>query len=88
MSGFRKHGRRLAKCLVRLSHTELGELVAETRDISETGVFLNSRDLVNIVNVGERFNAKLYNTVAEKAVSETRLMVVRLTDDGVGLAFE
>ena len=88
MSGFRKHGRRLAKCVVRLAHSEFGELVAETRDISETGVFVNSRDLVSIVTVGDRFNAKLYNLAEKKGVSETRMMVVRLTDEGVGLAFD
>lgn len=85
MSGFRKHGRTLVKCAVRLTHKEIGDVIAETRDISETGVFVSCRELVHFISIGDEFEAKLYNT--DKEVSETSMRVVRLTSDGVGLAF-
>lgn len=85
MSEFRKHGRKLVKCAVRLNHKEFGEIVTETRDISETGVFVSCADLVSFVAIGERIQARLYADC--DSVSETHLEVVRLSDEGVGLAF-
>jgi len=85
MSGFRKHGRTLVKCAVRLSHREIGDVVTETRDISETGVFVSCRELVHFISIGDEFDATLYSECDD--VSETSLKVVRLTEDGVGLAF-
>jgi len=85
MAGFRKHGRTLTKCAVRLSHRDIGEVVTETRDISETGVFIACRELVHYISIGDEFEAKLYNE--NNDISETHLKVVRLTEDGVGLAF-
>lgn len=85
MSEFRKHGRKPIKCAVRLNHKEFGEIVTETRDISETGVFVSCVDLVRRVAIGEQIEAKLYSEC--DSVSETHLEVVRLSEDGVGLAF-
>ncbi|WP_080516721.1 PilZ domain-containing protein [Teredinibacter turnerae] len=85
MSQFRKHGRTPVKCAVRLKHREIGDVITETRDISESGVFVSCRELVHFVAIGDEFEAKLY-TECDR-VSETHLKVVRLTDDGVGLAF-
>ncbi|TVZ37470.1 PilZ domain-containing protein [Alteromonadaceae bacterium 2753L.S.0a.02] len=85
MSQFRKHGRTPVKCAVRLKHREIGDVVTETRDISETGVFVSCRELVRFVSVGDELEAKLYT--ATNQVSETNLKVVRLTEDGVGLVF-
>ncbi|WP_185234839.1 PilZ domain-containing protein [Teredinibacter franksiae] len=85
MSGFRKHGRTLEKCLVRLNHADFGEVVVETRDISESGVFVSCRDIVRFISIGDELHAKLYSEC--RNVSETSMKVVRLTDDGVGLAF-
>ena len=86
MSGFRKHGRKLVKCVVTLVHREIGEVITETRDISETGVFLNCRDLIHLISVGDSFNARLYTDV--ECVSETSMTVVRLSDEGIGLEFD
>lgn len=85
MSGFRKHGRTLVKCAVRLKHRDIGDVVAETRDISETGVFVNCRELVHFISIGDEFEANLYTET--NCVSKTNLKVVRLTDEGIGLAF-
>ncbi|WP_188150753.1 PilZ domain-containing protein [Teredinibacter waterburyi] len=85
MPGFRKHGRTLVKCAVRLTHRDIGDVVTETRDISETGVFVTCRDLVHFISIGDEFDATLYSDTDH--VSETQLKVVRLTTEGVGLAF-
>lgn len=86
MSGFRKHGRTLTKCSVRLSHGDLGEIVAETRDISETGVFVACKELLNAMCVGDTVEAELHSE--RRDISHAYLRVIRLTEDGVGLAFE
>lgn len=85
MSGFRKHGRTPVRCAVRLTHKEIGDVVAETRDISETGVFVSCREFVHFISIGDEFEAKLYTE--NNQVSETNMRVVRLTEEGVGLAF-
>ncbi len=85
MSGFRKHGRTLVKCAVHLSNHEIGDLVTETRDISETGVFISCSELVHFISIGDEFRAKLYSECDN--ISEAVVKVVRLTEDGVGLAF-
>ncbi len=86
MSPFRKHGRKLVKCAVKLIHREIGEVVTETRDISDTGVFVTCRDLVHYISIGDELEARLY-TDSENS-STALLKVVRLTDEGVGLSFD
>ena len=86
MSSFRKHGRKLVKCAVKLTHRDIGEVVTETRDISDTGVFVTCRDLVHNISIGDELEAKLYTD--SETSSTTLLKVVRLTEDGVGLSFD
>ncbi len=86
MPGFRKHGRILTKCSVRLSHNDLGDIVAETRDISETGVFVACKELLHTICVGDTVEAELHSE--RQDVSHAHLRVIRLTEEGVGLAFE
>lgn len=86
MSGFRKHGRTLTKCAVHISHNDLGEVVAETRDISETGVFVRCKELMDAICIGDTVEARLYS--GRDRISHAYLKVVRLTEEGVGLVFE
>ena len=85
MSGFRKHGRKVVKCAVKLTHSEIGDVVAETRDISESGVFVSCKDLLNYLAVGDELEASLYTDC--EIISHAVLKVVRLTDEGIGLAY-
>ncbi len=85
MSGYRKHGRKTVKHSVTLSHDALGEIVAETRDVSETGFFASCRNLPKAVSVGDAFKAKMYLDSANQFFS--KVTVVRLTEEGVGLEF-
>ena len=86
MSGFRRYGRKPLKCAIRISHDGRDDIFAETRDISESGVFIRSADLLDRMTVGETVEAQLYSE--QDDVSNTQLKVVRLTREGVGLAFE
>lgn len=90
MITYRKHGRTLLKCEVKLEHEELGELVAEVRDVSDTGVFVTCRELVNKISVGDALKAKTAPGVIEVFARKipSRLTVVRLTEDGVGFAYD
>ncbi len=85
MSEFRKHGRKAVRCSITISHNELGDIFAETKNISETGVFIAHRDLIHCISVGEEVAAKLYSE--GDAVYDGYLRVIRLTQDGVGLEF-
>lgn len=83
---FRKHGRKPIKCAVKLTHRDIGEVITETRDISDTGVFVTCRDLVHYISIGDELEAKLYTDTDTS--STTLLKVVRLTEEGVGLSFD
>lgn len=83
--GFRKHGRKIVKCAVKLSHEDLGDIVAETRDISESGVFVSCKDILKFLAVGDQVEASLYTDC--EIVSHAVLHVVRMTDEGVGLSY-
>ena len=85
MSGFRKHGRKPVRCPVKLSHCELGDVVAETRDISESGLFVRCKDLLDYLAIGEEIETSLFNNREE--VSQGLLTVVRMTDEGIALAY-
>ncbi|MFT7558154.1 MAG: hypothetical protein ACI93R_000046 [Flavobacteriales bacterium] len=86
MSGFRRYGRTPIKCAVRLSHNDYGDIVAETRDISESGVFVRCKNVGEIIQVGDKIDAQLFQD--EKNSSNSQLKVIRTTNDGVGLSFE
>lgn len=89
---FRKYGRSPLAGKVTLKHRELGEIYADGGDISAAGVFLRL-SVEQPMAVGDEVAAVLPTTinaaVANHAavVSEARLRVVRITSDGIGLAF-
>ncbi len=86
MSGFRRNGRKPIKCAVKISHQDLGDFFVETRDVSATGIFVHSSDLPGSIAIGDTLKAQLYSE--ERKASNTQLVVVRTTSDGVGLAFK
>lgn len=85
MSGFRKHGRTLVRCSVKIKHDSVGDIEAETRDISETGVFVRCKDMSSVISVGDEVEAKLYSDCEKVTVAH--LKVVRITNEGVGFAY-
>ncbi len=85
MQSFRKHGRELVKFAVTFKHRELGDITVETRDVSETGVFVNCKDLIPHFSIGDEITAKLHRDCENE--SQVVAKVVRLTNDGIGLAY-
>lgn len=86
MSGFRRCGRKPLRCAVKFSHEMAGDFQAETYDISDSGMFVRCAELVKVLAVGDTLNAKLDSEMA--SAEDKLLKIVRLTDEGVGLAFE
>lgn len=93
MSGFRRCGRKPLRCAVKFDHRVAGNVVAETQDVSDSGLFIRSEGLSKILSVGDTFNAQLECNLSEGedpsvTVEKTQLKVVRTTEDGIGLVFE
>lgn len=86
MSGFRRCGRKPLRYAVKFSHKLAGDVQAETHDVSDTGMFVRDSQLVKVLNVGETLNAEL--KCDQNSTEDAQLKVVRMTDDGVGLAFD
>lgn len=82
-TSYRRHGRTVEKCAVKLEHDEIGEVVAEVRDFSETGIFVKCKELVDKIDIGDAIRAQFNSP---KLSNE--LTVVRMTDEGVGFAFK
>lgn len=87
MSGFRRYGRKPLKCSVKLLHTTAGEVIAETKDISEEGLFISCPEVVEQLAVGETVNAEFCTEDASRRSDRAQLKVVRRTKDGVGFSF-
>jgi hypothetical protein len=84
---FRKYGRSPLDGRVKLKHRELGEFYAEGGDISATGLFLKV-DANRAMAIGDVLAAELPQHIpANELLGNARLRVVRVTDEGVGLAF-
>lgn len=87
---FRKYGRSPLAGKVKLKHRELGEIYADGGDISAAGVFLRL-SVEQPMAVGDEVAAVLPTTIGvaphAAIASEARLRVVRITSDGIGLAF-
>lgn len=88
MSGFRRYGRKPIKCPVKLSHKNVGDFFAETTNISESGIFVASNDLIQKISVGDSVNGSLScESEVCDSQSDKEMKVVRMTFDGAGLEF-
>ncbi len=88
MTKYRLHGRTLIKCAVKLEHEKLGEVTAEVRDVSESGIYVTCRDWVNKISVGDAFQAQLDACQEVARYIPQELTVVRLTEEGVAFSYE
>lgn len=90
MTSYRRHGRTPLTCEVKVEHHSLGEVLAEVIDISETGLFIKCRSLVDKISVGDNLVAKICHDIHDNQKiwkSPSLLRVVRLTDEGVALTY-
>lgn len=87
MTTYRRHGRTAVRCEVKLKHETLGEMVAETVNLSVSGLFVKSKELVEKVAIGDAVKAELENEVfCFLPPQALTLKVVRLTGECAALA--
>lgn len=72
------------KAKVKLSHPSLGQVLLESGDISDSGVFLHTGEITP-PDVGERVTIQMMGMPMEAPIVTMR--VVRHISDGIGLQF-
>lgn len=81
----RQHIRTALKCNIKISHPDFTEdILAETEDLSDTGVFVQHPELTKL-KVGD----VVYGQVQDMAIETPVLMleVMRVTSNGAGFRF-
>ncbi|MBD9656727.1 PilZ domain-containing protein [Pseudomonas sp. PDM12] len=80
----RQHPRTPMKCRIKICHPSFGELVAQTRDLSDGGVYVKHEALVAL-EPGTRVTGQVQDLPIEAPILEMEVM--RVTPEGVGLRF-
>lgn len=84
MSESRSHPRIPMKAQVKITHESFGELVATTRDISDGGIFLITKDF-DMPPVGTVIEGQVQGLHGDAPV--LKMEIIRAEEDGVGLRF-
>lgn len=82
----RKYTRHQVQMDVQLSYLEDKVRLVRTRDISEGGMFLEL-DNASVYPLGEMVHLKYYDTTKDGLETEMDAIIVRIADDGIGIAF-
>ncbi|TBU87772.1 PilZ domain-containing protein [Phytopseudomonas dryadis] len=80
----RQHPRTPMKCRIRICHPSFGELVAQTRDLSDGGVYVKHPDL-GALALGTRVTGQVQDLPIEAPILEMEVM--RADGEGAGLRF-
>ena len=80
----RRHIRTLLQCKIKITHSDVGEKIVKTRDISDGGVFvvLDPRD---IPPIGTIVTGQVQGLMDDAPILD--MEVVRVEPEGVGLQF-
>ncbi|MEJ6654834.1 MAG: PilZ domain-containing protein [Pseudomonas sp.] len=85
MSNQRQHPRTMMKCRIKISHPAFGSLTAQTKDLSDGGVFIEHPALAALA-VGDEVTGQVQDMPIEAPV--LRMVIQRVVaGEGVGLAF-
>ncbi len=84
MSDSRNHSRTPMKCQVKVMHPAIGEILVNTRDISEGGIFLLTEDL-EMPPIGTVLTGQVQGMPVEAPV--VKMEIVRIEPAGIGLRF-
>lgn len=84
MSENRIHPRTPMKCQVKVTHPSIGEVMVNTRDISDGGIFLLTEDTA-MPPVGSIVQGQVQGMGADGPI--LKLEIVRVVPAGVGLKF-
>lgn len=84
MSNLRQHPRTKIKCRIKISHESFGEILAQTLDLSDGGVYVKHEALVNLV-LGDIITGQVQGLPTEAPVLQMEVM--RVDALGIGLRF-
>ncbi|MNN44350.1 PilZ domain protein [compost metagenome] len=84
MANQRKYPRTSMKCRIAISHPSAGELIGQTRDLSESGVYVRNADLARLP-IGTRVSGQVQGLPMEAPV--LNMEVTRTDAEGAGLRF-
>lgn len=84
MSNQRQYPRIPMKCRIKICHPSFGELVAQTRDLSDGGVYVRHPDLAALPQ-GTRVTGQVQDLPIEAPVLQMEVM--RADSEGAGLRF-
>ena len=84
MPNQRQQVRTPMKCRIKISHPNFGDLVAQTSDLSDGGVFVKHPDLAGL-SLGDRVTGQVQDLPIEAPVLQMEVM--RVDSQGVGLRF-
>lgn len=84
MPNGRAHPRASMQCRIRISHESFGEVLAQTRDLSDGGVYVKHPDLLAL-SPGAIVMGQVQGLPIP--APELRMEVMRVDAEGVGLRF-
>lgn len=84
MSESRNHIRTPMKCQVKVWHDSIGEIVVNTRDISDGGIFLLTED-IDMPPIGTILTGQVQGLAGAAPI--VKMEIVRVEPAGVGLKF-
>lgn len=84
MTNQRMHPRANMKCRIRISHESFGDVLAQTRDLSDSGVYVKHPDLLSL-QPGTVVTGQVQDLPIP--APELQMEVMRVDAEGVGLRF-
>ena len=84
MSNQRQQVRTPMKCRIKISHPSFGELLAQTRDLSDSGVYVKHPDMTGL-SVGAYVTGQVQDLPFPAPV--LKMEVMRVDAEGAGLRF-
>ncbi|MBK3869884.1 PilZ domain-containing protein [Pseudomonas stutzeri] len=84
MQNQRQHPRTNMTCRIRIAHPVVGEVFAQTRDLSDGGVYVHHPELV-VLHPGDVVAGQVQDLPIP--APELRMVVMRVDAEGVGLRF-
>ncbi|GIZ10678.1 MULTISPECIES: PilZ domain-containing protein [unclassified Pseudomonas] len=84
MSNQRQQVRTPMKCRIKISHPNFGELLAQTRDLSDSGVYVKHPDMAAL-SIGAEVTGQVQDLPFPAPV--LKMEVMRVDAEGAGLRF-
>ncbi|MGX5217286.1 MULTISPECIES: PilZ domain-containing protein [Pseudomonas] len=84
MSNNRQHPRTTMKCMIKISHPDFADVIAQTRDLSDGGVYVKHEALRSL-KLGDVVTGQVQGMPIEAPILQ--MVVTRVDAEGVGLRF-